>query len=189
MMGEFSHFKGKSLTRSEKIQKKLHELLLKSNIPDSKRDSSLIWELRHSSGVCQIGRILAQRRKLNVEIAELISILHDIYTILTGSYERHAIRGSELARKILLDSKEFSDKEISIITEAIAHHSEKDIHTKDPYIELIKDADVFDCSLYQKSDSGYRLYKSETMYKETVKRAKKVRKELGLPDLPVLRQK
>ena len=188
MLEEFSHFKGKYLTRSEKIQKKVTDLLLESKLSDSQRESSLIWELRHSAGVCQIGRILAQKRKLDIEIAEIISILHDVYSIVSGSYKMHAQRSSEIANNILKDSKEFKSEEIEIIVEAVAHHSEKDIYSDKPYVELIKDADVFDCSLYQRAYSGYKLYKSKEIFDETVKRVKKVRKELALPVKPILRQ-
>lgn len=188
MLKDFSHFKGNDLTRSEKIQRDLFKLILASKVPDSKRDSSVMWELRHSAGVCQIGRILAQKRKLDIEIAEIICILHDINVIITGKYEQHAKLGAEIAKKILNKSKRFSQREINLIIRAISQHSNKHIYSDNPYTELIKDADVFDCSLYEKSKAGYKLHKSEELYNETEKRIKKVRQELGLPKLPVLRQ-
>lgn len=188
MLKDFSHFKGNDLTRSEKIQRKLMEIILNSQIPDKKRESSAIWELRHSSGVCQIGRILAQKRKLDIETAEIICILHDIYAIITGKYQNHAKLGAEIANKILIDSKNFSSQEIDLITQAIAQHSNKHINSDNPYIELVKDADVLDCSLYEKSRAGYQLHKSKELYESTLKRIINIRKELGLPKLPILRQ-
>lgn len=182
------HYKGENLSRSEKIERKVIELILSSKIPDSKREDSVVWELKHSSGCIQIARILAENRKLDVEIAEIIAAMHDIYVIIHGTYKNHAHLGAPIARKILEETGEFTDKEIETISTAIAHHSEKDINSHDPYIELIKDVDVFDCSLYKGAEGDYRINKSEPVYKEYVKRIEKVRKELGLSPLFVWRE-
>ncbi len=180
MVKDFHHFKGNELSRSEKIQRKVVELLLKSKISDKKRESSVTWELKHSSGCCQIGRILAQKRNLNVEIAEIACVLHDIYVIVEGKYEKHAERSAEIARKILVKSGDFNSEEIELITEAIIHHSEKHIYTDEPYVELVKDVDVLDCSLYENAKGFYILHKPPEIYEEYVKRIKNVRKEFGL---------
>lgn len=188
MVKDFHHFKGSYLNRSEKVQRKVVELLLKSNIPDEKRESSIIWELKHSSSCCQIARILAQKRNLDIELAEIIGILHDIHVIVEGNYENHAKKGAELAKKSLGEIGNFSQEEINTIAEAIAHHSEKQIYTEKPYVELAKDADVFDCSLYQNAQGFYLLHKPKDIYNEYVKRIRKVRKELGLSPNEVFRQ-
>jgi len=176
---DFHHFKGSGLTRSEKVQRKVVEVLL-NGLPDEKRESSVIWELKHSSGCCQIGRILAQKRDLSTELAEIMCVLHDIYVIVEGKYDEHAKRGAELAQKILAEIGGFSQDEINIIAEAILHHSEKQIYTEKPYVELVKDADVFDCSLYENAQGFYVLHKPKDIYEEYVRRIKQVRKELGL---------
>lgn len=85
-----------------------------------------------------------------------------------------------ITKKIMIEIGGFSDKEISIVSNAVAHHSEKDVYTDNPYIELIKDADVFACSLYKNAEDEYRLSKSELLFQEYSNRVKKVRKELGL---------
>lgn len=184
---DFHHFKGSDLTRSEKVQRKVVEILI-DGLPDEKRESSVIWELKHSSGCCQIGRILAQKRNLNIELAEIMCVLHDIYVIAEGKYEEHAKRGAELAKKILGEIGGFGQDEINLITEAIAHHSEKQIYAEKPYVELVKDADVFDCSLYENAQGFYLLHKPKDIYEEYVKRIKKVRKELGLNPNDAFRQ-
>jgi len=188
MLKDFHHFKGNELTRSEKIQRKVVQILLQSKIPDGERESSVIWELKHSSGCCQVGRILAQKRTLNVELAEIACILHDIYVIVNGIYEDHAKRGTEIARKMLFESGDFTAEEIDTIAEAIAHHSEKQIYTDKPYVELTKDADVFDCSLYEGAKGFYMLHKAKDVYEQYVNRIKKVRKELGLKEEEVFRE-
>ena len=123
MVKDFHHFKGNELTRSEKVQLQIVELLLHSKLPDTERESSIMWELKHTAGCCQIGRILAQKRNLDVEIAEIICAMHDIWVIVTGKYSEHAKKGAEYAKKMLEKTGDFSKDEIETIAEAIRHHS------------------------------------------------------------------
>ncbi len=184
---DFHHYKGDGLSRSEKVERKVVELLLNSKLQDSERDSSVVWELKHSSGCCQIARILAQKRNLNVEIAEVASVLHDIYVIVEGKYKDHAKRGAPIAKQILEEIGGFSNEEMETITDAVVHHSEKENYSDDPYVELVKDVDVFDCSFYKGSEDYYRIHKPEEIVKEYVNRIKTVRKELGLNPNEVFR--
>lgn len=184
----YHHFKGNDLTPSEKVEKIVVELLLNSSLPDNKRESSIIFELKHVNDCIQIARILAQKRNLDISLAETIAALHDIHVIVNGTYKNHAILGRVLSEKILKNISGFSPQEIIIITNAVSHHSEKDIYTNQPYVELIKDADVFACSLYKNAEDEYRLSKSELLFKEYSHRVKKIRKELGLNPNPVWRK-
>lgn len=163
------------------------ELLLHSKLPDVDRESSIAWELKHSSGCCQIARILAQKRNLDADIAAVASVLHDIYVIVEGRYKDHAKLGAPIARKILQDLGGFSEEDINTISQAVAHHSEKEVYSDDPYIELVKDVDVFDCSLYKNAEGFYRIHKPENIFKEYVNRIKKVREELGLKPEEIFR--
>lgn len=184
---DFHHYKGDELSRSEKVERKVADLLLQTKLLDSKRESSIIWELKHSSGCVQIARILAQKRGLNVEISEIASILHDIYVIVEGKYKDHAKLGAPITKKILEEIGGFATNEIQTIIDAVVHHSEKEIYSDNPYIELVKDVDVFDCSLYKNAEGYYRLHKPEHIIKEYERRIKKVREELNLPPGPVFR--
>lgn len=184
-MNDFHHYKGNTLSPFEKVERKVVELLLSSTIPDSKRESSITWELKHSSGCCQIGKILAQKRGLDVAIAATACVLHDIYVIVEGKYTDHAKLGAPLAEKILKEVGGFSEEQISIITQAVMHHSKKEVIADNPYVELVKDVDVFDCSLYKGSENYYKLHKPEYIFREYENRIKKVRQELSLPPAPV----
>ncbi len=184
---DFHHFKGDGLSRSERIQRIVYEMIVGSELPDDKRENSIVWELMHTAGCCQIGRILAQKRNLDVGLAEVICALHDIYAIIEGKYDNHAKKGSEIAAKILKESGGFSIGEIGVITEAIARHSEKHVHTGKPYVELVKDADAFDCSLYENAKGFYILHKPKEIFEEYAKRIRSVRKELGLKEPDVFR--
>lgn len=184
---DFHHYKGIELSPSEKVERKVVELVLISNLPDGQRESSIVWELKHSSGCCQIARILAQRRNLDVDIAATASLLHDIYVIVEGKYQDHAKLGAPIADKILREIGGFSEEEIKIITNAVSHHSEKEIYSDDPYTEFVKDVDVFDCSLYKNAEGFYRLHKSPEIVREYENRIKKVRQELNLSPEPIFR--
>ena len=161
--------------------------MLNSELTDEQRESSIVWEIKHSSSCCQVGRILAEKRNLNVELTEIICVLHDIYVILEGKYKDHARKGALIAEKILQETGEFRPDEIKIITDAIAHHSEKEIYTDDPYIELVKDTDVMDCSLYEGAEGFYKIHKPKEVYDEYVKRTKNVRNELGMQSQNIFR--
>lgn len=177
---DFHHYKGNELSRFEKVERKIIELILASKIPDSKREDSVVFELMHVSGCMQIARILAQKRHLDVEISEVASLMHDVYVIFHGNYKNHGPLGAPIAEKILGEIGGFSDEEIETITQAVYHHSEKEMYSDNPYIELVKDVDVFDCSLYKNAEGFYRIHKPKNIFKEYVKRIKKIREELGL---------
>lgn len=114
-MKDFHHYKGNDLTPSEKVERKVVELLLNSNVSDQNRESSIVWELKHSSGCCQLARVIAQRRGLNVTISETAALLHDIYAVISGKYSDHAKLGAPIAREILEEVGGFSSDEIKSI--------------------------------------------------------------------------
>lgn len=176
----YHHFKGNKLNRSELVQRKVVQLILNSKLTDKQRESSKVFELKHSSGCTQVGRILAEKRRLNKEYAELICALHDIYVIVKGKYKDHAHLGAPIAEHILKKTKKFSEKEIKVISEAIFSHSDKHIYTKNPYVELAKDADTLDCFLYDNVEGYYTGNKPPEVAKEYFRRIIKLRKEMGM---------
>lgn len=184
MSKSYHHFKGNKLTRSEFIQRKVVQLILNSKLTDKERESSKVFELKHSSGCTQVGRILAEKRRLNKEYAELICILHDIYVIVKGKYKNHANLGAPIAERILKATKKFKPKEIKLISEAVFNHSDKHIYSKNPYVELAKDADTLDCFLYDNVEGYYTGNKPPKVAKEYFKRIIKIRKELGMRPVP-----
>ncbi len=180
MLKDFHHYKGNDLSRSEKVEREVVKLLLENKIPDGVRESSVVWELKHSSGCVQCGRILAQKRNLNIELVEIICALHDICVIVEGNYKDHAKRGAPIAERLLRDIGGFTEQEIKTITQSIAHHSEKDVYSDDPYVEIAKDADALDCSLYKGAEGFYRLHKTDQVFKQYANRIEHIREELGL---------
>ena len=177
---DFHHYKGDDLTKFEKIERRVMEMIATSKVPDDQREDSKSFEFMHAAGCIQVARILAQNRNLNVDLGATATILHDIYVIVNGTYKDHGKLGVPIARKMLEEVGGFTDEEVKTIIDAVAHHSEKEIHSDDPYMELVKDADVFECSLYKNAEGFYKIHKPPYIYDEYVKRIKKVRNELGL---------
>ena len=177
----YHHFKGEKLSRSEVVQRLVVEKILSSSLADQQRESSKLWELKHSSSCLQIGRLLALKRNLDLELTEIICVLHDIAVIETGTYEDHARKGAQIAQQILQSTGLFLDNEIELICNAIRHHSEKGKYDGGEYAELVKDADVYDCSLYEGTISYYHEHKSPEVFSHYLKSVENVSRELGLP--------
>lgn len=184
---DFHHYKGKDLSRFEKVERKVIEFIASSSLSDEKREDSKTFAFLHAAGCMTVGRILAQKRNLDVDITSVAAILHDIAVIKNGTYKDHAALGAEIAKDILKNIGGFSEEEITTITQTVLHHSEKEIYSEDPYIELVKDADVFECSLYKNAEGFYKIHKPAHIFEAYVKRIKNVRSELGLPPEEIFR--
>ena len=97
----------------------------------------------HSYGVSHCCALLAVKRGLDLELAAIIGLLHDVYSYKTGVIAWHSQNGAEMVRVafkyVLADL--FSEEEQTIIKSAIYHHANKDI-VHDDYDELLKDSDI-----------------------------------------------
>jgi uncharacterized protein len=178
------HFRTDLISSSDRLaslEARVVSLLTSSNVPDSKRDSSIAFELKHQAGVAQCGRILAAKRGLDVELATAGALLHDIYVIVTGSYEDHARRGGPIANDLLDQTGSYQPDEKAIIDRIIVNHSDKHIFTSDAYTEFGKDADVLDCFLYPDALDEYLLVKPLAKAKQYFARAKSIWADLGVP--------
>ena len=103
--------------------------------------------INHLYGVSKFCVLIAMKRGLDPEIAATCGMLHDIYQVTAGTTHEHAIKGAEIAEKMLKATKQYSDEEIKVITGAISVHNKKrKIHG--PYEEALKDADVLDHCFY-----------------------------------------
>lgn len=180
----YHHFKGPNVTRAELIERTMIEIILKSKMPDADRSWGKVFELKHTSAVAQMGRILAQKRGLDSTLAAISCAMHDIHVFTTGRATDHAHKGAVLAKKFLEKTKRFTPAEIKLICNAIYEHSDKHVVSKNPYAELVKDADVLDCGLYDGVHDAYIYEKSAANCRKYFDRIKKVRKELGLPPDP-----
>jgi len=95
----------------------------------------------HLDEVADYAAMIAERRGLDVELARMIGMLHDIYTLTNGYISGHAEHCAAIARELLEDSGLVDEHELSIICTAISYHSKKrKVH--DAYSEVVKDADT-----------------------------------------------
>lgn len=118
----------------------------------------------HSYGVSQCAIYLSIVRGLDIELAGIAGMLHDIAMYAENCpHKVHAQRSSILAKKILQEMEQFNEEEMIAITNAIALHSDKLTRTDSRFAEMLKDADVLQHYLYNpniplQDKENYRLY-------------------------------
>ena len=103
--------------------------------------SKRISAVAHLYGVSLAATMIAKKRDINPELASMAAMLHDLHAYRTGSYDDHAHKGAELARKILSELKLTDEAETDMICSAIYHHDDK-LVVDAPMDEVLKDADV-----------------------------------------------
>lgn len=181
------HFKVELIDPSDKVAKcerYVVDLLLNSSLPDSQRESSIAFELKHHTSTAQIARILARKRGLPVDVCAVGAILHDIYVIIHGKYKDHAHLGASIAKEILERIGGFTEEEMAQVWRIIYHHSEKHVWSNDPFEEFGKDADILDSFLYPGAFGFYLKHKPLGIFYEYIVRARKIWRELSIPDEP-----
>ena len=94
----------------------------------------------HSLSVCSLCQKLALEKNLNIEIASIMGLFHDYSQFINHSSFNHAKISSEMIHRLLLET-DMKNKDILLIINAIAKHSDKNC-IDDNYSELLKDADV-----------------------------------------------
>ena len=96
----------------------------------------------HLFGTAQAAALIATKRKVNVELAQICALLHDYYKYKVDyNDENHAAKGADMILPILAKSGLFNVCEIGNIVRAITCHSEKD-KVGQPLDEVLKDADI-----------------------------------------------
>ena len=126
------------MSRLKELRKYVDTELNKMEDAD-KRTSAIA----HLYGVSLAATMIAKKRGTDPEIASMAAMLHDLHAYKTGSYDDHAHKGADLARKILGELKLTDEAETDVICSAIYHHDDK-LVTDDPMDEILKDADVID---------------------------------------------
>lgn len=187
LLKEYHHFRKEKIDPNDqmaKCERYVVDLLSASKLPDSERNSSICWELKHQATTLQFARIIALKRGLPIDICAVGLLFHDINSIVHGKYRNHAHLGTPIAMDILRKLGGFSGEELDQIARIIRNHSDKHIWTKDPFQEIGKDVDVLDCFLYEGAFDYYLGNKPLPVFKEYLRRAKNVWKELGMPPDP-----
>ena len=106
----------KSIFRHELVQRMMVDVILKKRASHPKKFAqTIVWDLAHSASTAQMGRMLAQQRKLNSELAAIACALHDVYVCKTGERKDHAHQGAPIAERLLQKTKRFTRREIALI--------------------------------------------------------------------------
>ena len=124
------------MSRLKELREYVNKELNKMEDAD-KRTSAIA----HLYGVSLAATMIAKKRGLDPELASMAGMLHDLHAYKTGSYDDHAHKGAELARKILGKLELTDETETDMICSAIYHHDDK-LVTDAPMDEVLKDADV-----------------------------------------------
>jgi len=145
-------------------------------IPDKKREIPLVWSIMHMYTTTQLAKILALKRNLNPELAGLVCIFHDVYTLHTGEYRNHGAKAEPYIKEIIAEYNEkwgselgyITVEETTLIINSIAVHSDKLMVSNDPYTELLKDVDSLDAYLHgmEPLESNGRLDRVNSTLKE-----------------------
>lgn len=130
------------MNRIEKVREVVDEIILHMTDKEERRCAYL-----HLYGVSQACALLALKREVDVELATIAGMLHDIYSYANMNPLDHAHKGAEMAREILDSLQIFSEEEKESICTAIYYHSDKaEVHNW--LDEILKDADVMQHVLY-----------------------------------------
>lgn len=124
------------MNRYEIIKDEVYQIL-NNECFGSKRKQGL----EHLFSVATMAKYLAILNHLDIELAAIIGILHDLATYKLNSSFDHANRSSIIANDLLKQDNLFTESEIKIIVTAIKNHSNKE-RVDDKYSELIKNADI-----------------------------------------------
>lgn len=180
----YSAAHGGMRTRDEAVEERVIDEILGARIADEDRDSSTRFELKHSSAVTQFSRLLARQRSLPVDVCAAGGAMHDIYVIVSGSYEDHARRGVPIAREIMASVGGFTSEELDAASRIVGDHSDKHVFTDDPYSEFGKDVDVLDCFLYPGAFDWYLVNKPFDIFRHYLSRANAVWSDMNVPAHP-----
>ena len=129
------------MSKVKDLQKYVHKVL--KGMEDNQKRAAAI---AHLHGVSLAAVMIAKKRDENAELAAMAGLLHDLYAYKSGSYEDHAHKGAEYARKVLDELGLTSAEETDIICSAIWHHDSK-AEIDGLMDEVLKDADVIHHSL------------------------------------------
>ncbi|WP_207644707.1 HD domain-containing protein [Caloranaerobacter ferrireducens] len=94
----------------------------------------------------------ALKRGINPEIAGIAAALHDIGVVKTKRHKNHAEAAERYLYEIIErynfihrgDLPRITKDEINIIVNAIVQHSQKEIISDNPFVEILKDVDSLD---------------------------------------------
>jgi uncharacterized protein len=147
------------------------------DLTDEGRDFPIRWNIMHMYSSSQLAKLLALHRRMDPELAGIAAALHDIGVVMTKKHEGHAEAAVPYVNDFIERYNQESGAKLSKVTpeekeaivRAIVQHSENELNSNDPFVELLRDVDSIDAYLHGIEIEGGRL-----------KRCKGVMRELGI---------
>lgn len=144
------------------------------DLTDEGRDLPIRWNIMHMYSSSQLAKLLAMNRGIDPELAGIAAALHDIGVVMTKRHEGHAEAALPYVYDFLRRYNQEAGKRLSKVTEeeteavvkAIVQHSEKELNSNDPLVELVRDVDSIDAYLHGVEMKGGRLERSKRVMKE-----------------------
>ena len=94
------------MSRVKDLQKQVYKTLAKCIDDEQDRAKAVA----HLHGVSLAATIISKKRGEDPELAAMAGLLHDLHAYKSGSYDDHAHKGADLAKKILSDLGSVSSK-------------------------------------------------------------------------------
>jgi uncharacterized protein len=147
------------------------------DLTDEGRDFPIRWNIMHMYSSSQLAKLLAIHRGMEPELAGIAAALHDLGVVMTKKHRGHAEAAppyvydflGKYNRELGTKLTKVTEEEMEAVVKAVVQHSEKELNSNDPFVELLKDVDSLDGYLHGVKAEGARL-----------ERCKKVMKELGI---------
>ena len=153
------------MSRVEKLRKYIDEILLnKNSVPDKRRMAYV-----HLYGVAQMCAMIAKKRKVDIELAIMAGMLHDLYTYkrkdevrhlgmeaIEEVIKNHRVGGAVWLNEILPKWGLTTNEETRILCEAIQGGVSKD----EKVLELekvVNDANILQFYFYNPIDSEIKF--------------------------------
>jgi uncharacterized protein len=152
----------------------LHEM---KDLTDEGKDFPVRWNIMHMYSSSQLAKLLAIHRGMEPELAGIAAALHDLGVVMTKKHRGHAEAAppyiydflGKYNRELGTKLTKVTEEEMEAVVKAVVQHSEKELNSNDPVVELLRDVDSLDAYLHGVEIEGGRL-----------ERCKKVMKELGI---------
>ncbi|MBM4340444.1 MAG: HD domain-containing protein [Deltaproteobacteria bacterium] len=144
------------------------------DLTDEGRDFPIRWNIMHMYSTSQLAKLLAIHRGIDPDLAGIAAALHDIGVVMTKKHEGHAEAAIPYVYEFIERyNRESSGKlsrvtqeEIETIVKTIVQHSDKELTSDDPFVELLRDVDSIDAYLHGVEIGGGRLERCEKVMKE-----------------------
>lgn len=134
--------KKQRIDRLPRVIRAVELLITEQEMVKISRDKDLDYDFDHMKDAVKYGKLLADKRKIDPDIACIACAMQNVGRIKSGKSEAHALSGYPMVKQMLAGMRCFEPSEMEQIATAVQRHSDKEqVHT--PLDELVKDVDIY----------------------------------------------